>query len=124
MSSHTEHTCVALRESTLDQLAETIVRPGYNRQRILPGIVHIGVGSFNRSHLAVYLDGLPARSDSERWGEFSVGLLPADEAIHAALTAQDFLYGLLQVDNDEQSYRVVGWCAAVIERLSAAESLR
>ncbi len=131
MSSYTEHTCIALRDSTLDQLADSVARPRYDRRQMFPGIVHIGVGGFNRSHLAVYLDDLLARSDSARWGEFGIGLLPGDKLIHSALAQQDFLYGLLQVDIDTESYRVIGSLVghlyapesqqAVIERLSAAE---
>jgi mannitol 2-dehydrogenase len=70
--------------------------------------VHIGVGGFNRSHLAVYLDDLLGSSESNRWGEFGVGLLTHDKLIHSALTQQDFLYGLLNVDSDQMSYRIIG----------------
>jgi mannitol 2-dehydrogenase len=60
-----------------------------------------------------------------------VGLLPVDKLIHTALVEQDFLYGLLQVDTDQESYRVIGSlvghlyapesCGAVLDRLSASE---
>jgi mannitol 2-dehydrogenase len=70
--------------------------------------VHIGVGGFNRSHLAVYLDDLLMREDQKRWGEFGIGLLPADKQLHAALAEQDYLYGLMLVDTGEESYRIVG----------------
>jgi mannitol 2-dehydrogenase len=126
-----EKTPVPIRASTLSQLAETIVRPRYDRSRTLPGLVHIGVGGFNRSHLAMYLDDLLTRGDSSRWGEFGIGLLPGDRQIHAALMEQDFLYGHLQVDSDQESYRIVGSLVghlyapesgeAVLEKLSAAD---
>ncbi|MGO9336010.1 MAG: mannitol dehydrogenase family protein [Terracidiphilus sp.] len=112
-------TPVPLRSSTLSQFPDTIVRPRYDRSRSLPGLVHIGVGGFNRSHLAVYLDDLLARSDSKRWGEFGVGLLPGDRQVHAALTEQDFLYGHLQVDSDQQGYRIIG---SLVGHLYAPES--
>jgi mannitol 2-dehydrogenase len=81
--------------------------------------VHIGVGGFNRSHLAVYLDDLLARGESKRWGEFGVGLLPGDKQINLALAEQDFLYGLLQVDTDQESYRIIG---SLVGHLYALES--
>lgn len=50
------------------QLADTIRRPRYDRSRISPGFVHIGVGGFNRSHLAVYLDDPLGCGGSYLWG--------------------------------------------------------
>ena len=32
--------------------------PAYDRSRLTPGIVHIGLGNFHRAHMAVYLDDL------------------------------------------------------------------
>ena len=69
---------VLLRDSTLFELPAAVARPGYDRSRTIPGLVHIGVGGFNRSHLAVYLDDLLTLGAPEPWGEFGVGLLPAD----------------------------------------------
>ena len=127
----TAHTPVLLRNSTLSQLPAAVSRPVYDRSRTVPGLVHIGVGGFNRSHLAVYLDDLLTLGTSKPWGEFGVGLLPPDKLIHTALAQQNFLYGLLLVDSDQESYRVVGSLVghlyapesteAVLEKLSAPE---
>ncbi len=119
MDNPVEQNPVRLRASTLGQLADTIPRPLYDRSLTLPGLVHIGVGGFNRTHLAIYLDDLLARGDSSRWGEFGIGLLPGDKQIHAALTEQDFLYGHLQVDTEEEHYRVIG---SLVGHLYAPES--
>src|ERR1017187_10108265 len=108
MHSHAGKHPIPLRASTLGQLVEAISRPRYDRSRISNGIVYIGVGGFNRSHLAVYLDDLLGSGESNRWGEFGVGLLSHDKPIHLALTQQDFLYGLLNVDSDQMSYRIIG----------------
>jgi len=122
----------------LAQLSAEIPRPRYDRSRTVPSLVHIGVGGFNRSHLAVYLDDLlnldedlQNRDEAVRWGEFGIGLLPADKPMQAALTEQDHLYGLLLMDGNEQSYRVIGSLAgylfapesqqAVLQRLSSPE---
>jgi len=122
---------VCLGNAALPLLPAAVARPLYDRSRIVPRLVHIGVGGFNRSHLAVYLDDLLARGEQERWGEFGIGLLPADEPLHAALAEQDFLYGLLLVDSEQESYRVIGALAGhlyapqssreVLERLSSPE---
>lgn len=79
--------------------------------------MHIGVGGFNRSHLAVFLDDLlaldaqadPPKHDKRlRWGEFGVGLLLGDREIHEALAEQDYLYGVLERDARIENYRVIG----------------
>ena len=103
----TTRTPVQLRNSTIAHLPGDVEGPGYDRSGMIPGVVHIGVGGFNRSHLAVYLDDLLKLGATKPWGEFGVGLLPADATMHAALAEQDFLYGLLLVDSGEESYRVV-----------------
>ena len=132
MPSDTHRESILLRESNLPRLANTVQRPRYDRKRTVPALVHIGVGGFNRSHLAVYLDDLLALGETRRWGEFGVGLLPGDKVIHSALAAQDYLYGLLMMDNAVESYRVIGSlvghlyapesCSAVLERLAARDT--
>jgi hypothetical protein len=66
---------VPLNNSNLGALANAAKVPTYDRQTLTPGIVHVGVGGFNRSHLAVYLDDLLQRADTRRWGEWGLGLL-------------------------------------------------
>jgi mannitol 2-dehydrogenase len=73
-----EQTLSPLRASTLSQLADTVVRPRYDQSRALPGPVHIAVGGFDRSHLAIYFDDLLARFEAHRGGEPGSGLLPGD----------------------------------------------
>src|SRR5271166_5118705 len=119
MHSPKKQNPIPLRASTLSQLADTIQRPLYDRRFTSPKLVHIGVGGFNRSHLAVYLDDLLVRGDSDPWGEFGIGLLPGDKLTHDALTEQDFLYGHLQVDTDQASYRIIG---SLVGHLYAPES--
>jgi mannitol 2-dehydrogenase len=98
---------ILLCNSMIPRMAKEI-RPAYDRSRSQPNLVHIGVGGFNRSHLAVYLDDLLTVGDSGQWGEFGVGLLEGDRMIHNGLCQQDYLYGLLLMDNDVESYRIIG----------------
>ena len=106
-----------LSNRTLGQLGGRVDIPRYDRGGVTPGIVHIGVGGFNRSHLAVFLNDLlaldaqskPPKHDKRlRWGEFGVGLLPGDREIHEALVEQDYLYGVLERDAHIGNYRVIG----------------
>jgi mannitol 2-dehydrogenase len=100
---------ISLKNTTLHLLRPGIIeRPAYDRSRTASRLVHIGVGAFNRSHLAVYLDDLLSLGETERWGEFGIGLLEGDRALNTALTEQDYLYGLLLMDNNDVRYRVIG----------------
>jgi len=108
MSTDAKPNAILLRDCTLAQLPANIARPSYDRSRTVSSLVHIGAGAFNRSHLAVYLDDLLTLGEEQRWGEFGIGLLPADEALHDGLAEQDYLYGLMLMDTGEESYRVVG----------------
>ncbi len=110
---------VALRNSTLGELTAGVTRPTYDRKRTFPGLVHIGAGGFNRSHLAVYLDDLLARGEAMRWGEFGVGLLPPDKAIYEGLKEQEYLYSLMALEAGDESLRVIG---SLCGHLYAAEA--
>jgi mannitol 2-dehydrogenase len=80
--------------------------PHYERAKIVPRILHLGVGGFHRSHMAVYTHEL-AESGSP-WRIRGVGLLDGDRAMAAALGAQDHLYTLTERDGDSAQTRVIG----------------
>ena len=46
----------ALTTATLALVRAGTEVPGYDRTAVTPGILHIGVGGFHRSHQAAYLD--------------------------------------------------------------------
>jgi mannitol 2-dehydrogenase len=119
MSVQKSTPAVGISNRTLSQLSGGVAVPRYQRAGVVPGIVHIGVGGFNRSHLAVYLDDLlgldgllgietAERRGKKRWGEFGIGLMAGDRAIHEALVEQDYLYGVLERDAQVENYRVIG----------------
>ncbi|MGA9510483.1 MAG: mannitol dehydrogenase family protein [Candidatus Sulfotelmatobacter sp.] len=122
---------VAVSNSNLAQLDDSIGRPSYDRAQTMPRLVHIGAGGFNRSHLAVYLDDLLGMAAEPRWGEVAVGLLPPDREIHVGLASQDHLYSLLQMESGHERLQVVGSLVehlyapdqteAVLARMAAAE---
>ena len=98
---------ISLSQAHLPQVARAGVPvPSYDRRRLRPRIVHIGVGGFHRAHLAAYVDELAMAG--EDWGIVGLGLLAADIDMAAALTAQDCLYTLIEKGDREPSAHVVG----------------
>jgi mannitol 2-dehydrogenase len=80
--------------------------PGYDRAALRPGIVHIGVGGFHRSHQAVYLDELARAGVSNEWGITGIGVRSG--GARAELLRQDCLYSLLERSPEGDRARVVG----------------
>jgi mannitol 2-dehydrogenase len=86
-------------------------KPQYDRSAVQPGITHLGVGGFFRSHLAVYNDDLlnkGAHADTNDWGICGVGLLPFDAGMNDAMKAQDSLYTVVSKDGESATPRVIG----------------
>nr|WP_300311289.1 mannitol dehydrogenase family protein [Halomonas sp.] len=98
-----------LSQATLGQLDVRVARPGYDRDHITPGIVHIGVGGFHRAHQAMYVDTLMEQGLARDWGIIGVGVMPGDSRMRDALSRQDYLYTLV-VKHPDGSYepRVMG----------------
>ena len=89
-----------LNDATLPSFADQMSVPSYNRNNLKAAIVHIGVGGFHRSHQAVYLDRLFNQlPNDDHWSICGVGLRASDEVMHRALTAQDYLYSVCELDN-------------------------
>lgn len=80
--------------------------PSYDRAALRPGIVHLGVGGFHRSHQAVYLDRLAADGVSGEWGVLGIGLRSG--GARAELLRQNCLYSLLERSPKGDRVRVVG----------------
>ena len=105
---------------TGDTLAELNVPvPGYDRRQVTTGIVHIGVGGFHRSHLAMYVDTLMNRGAAMDWGICGIGVQPSDITMRDALAAQDGLYTLVLRHGDGTwEPRVIG---SIVEYLFAPD---
>jgi mannitol 2-dehydrogenase len=96
-----------LRSANLGAIAaRSIAVPSYDRRRLSPRILHVGVGGFHRAHMARCTDKLA--SSGGDWGIRGVGLLPSDERMAEVLTSQDHLYTLIERDSDETQVSVVG----------------
>ena len=76
--------------------------PSYDRSRLKPGIVHIGLGNFHRAHMAVYLDDLFAQGKDLDWAILGAGVRPADAKMRDALLAQDCLSTVIELAASEE----------------------
>lgn len=100
-----------LSDASLHSLPERVTIPGYDRSRVVPGIVHLGVGAFHRAHQAAYVDDCLAAGETD-WGIVGVSLRSADT--RDALTPQDGLYTLAIRSSGEEKLRVIGSIGAML----------
>ncbi|MDH2434489.1 mannitol dehydrogenase family protein [Pokkaliibacter sp. MBI-7] len=98
-----------LNAANLQQLPASVGQPGYVRDDIRQGIVHVGVGGFHRAHQAVYTDLLLKQGKARDWGICGVGLRPEDRGMRDALASQDYLYTMVELgDSDDTEIKVIG----------------
>jgi fructuronate reductase len=123
-----------LAPDTLAALPDsTVERPGYRREALRSGIVHLGLGAFARAHLALATEQAIARTQDLRWGITGVSMRQPDT--WAALAPQAGLYTLAERDAGadgapRERLQVIGCVrellvaprdeAVVVERLAAA----
>ncbi|MBY5406450.1 mannitol dehydrogenase family protein [Rhizobium leguminosarum] len=107
----------------------------YDRSKLRPGIVHIGVGNFVRAHLAMYVDRCLHLPDQESWGIAGVGLGDGPDKRQKAesIKRQSSVYSLTEYAPDGGvSVTVIGSMieflhgptapAAVLDRLASPET--
>jgi fructuronate reductase len=83
----------------MQRLHPGLIAAPYDRARLANGIVHLGVGAFQRAHMAQATDAAIAATADLRWGIVGVSLRSADT--RDALTPQGGLYTLAIRDADE-----------------------
>ena len=119
-----ELTGQALRTDTLATLAgRGLQLPTYARNGV-PGVVHLGLGAFQRAHQALVFDALLRRGDA-RWGVLGVAM--HNPALADALRAQDGLYAV-QIASSTGTHWQIGaavWqtCVAARERSHVVQAL-
>lgn len=89
--------------------------PAYDRSRLSPGIVHIGLGNFHRAHMAVYLDDLFALGEGMDWAILGAGVRAPDARMRDALKAQDCLSTVIELDPAGKTARRIGAMVDFIE---------
>ena len=67
---------VSLSNAALSSLQ--VDTPRYDRWKLKPGIVHIGVGNFHRAHQAWYLHRLMQQGEAHDWAIIGAGVRPYD----------------------------------------------
>lgn len=109
---------VKLSNHTLTHLSGNIARPGYDRARLKPGIVHVGLGNFHRAHQAWYLHRLMQTGAALDWAIVGAGVRATDAVMREKLLAQDCLTTLIELDPDGISVEITG---AMIDFLPVEE---
>ena len=89
-------------------MVQSATLPAYDRSRLKPGIVHIGLGNFHRAHMAVYLDDLFSLGRDLDWAIIGAGVRPADARMRDALKAQDCLSTVIELDPKGKTARRIG----------------
>jgi fructuronate reductase len=104
-----------LGEKALGSLPADIARPRYERAAVTTGIVHLGIGAFQRAHQAMYTESALAAGDS-RWGILGASLRSA--SVRDRLKPQDGLYTLAVRGAEGEKLQVIG---AITDVLVAPE---
>ena len=99
---------VRLSLANLDRLPGSVAGPRYDRASLSPGILHIGVGNFHRSHQMVYMDRLFEQGRDLDWAIIGAGIKPYDIEQRRLLAAQDWLTTVIDLGADKPSARVAG----------------
>src|SRR5690349_18570092 len=109
-----------LNSRTLPYWRGRVPVPGYDRDLVTQGVVHVGVGGFHRAHQAMYHDRMMNEGAGLDWGICGVGVLAADRKMQQALDVQDGLYTLVLKHSDgTYEPRVIG---SIVEYLFAPEN--
>ncbi len=93
------------RLTSLVGLAPTAKLPGYDRNLLKAGILHLGPGAFFRAHFAPFTDAALAAAGGD-WGIEVASLRTADVADH--LNQQNGLYTMLVRDTSGTKAEIIG----------------
>jgi mannitol-1-phosphate/altronate dehydrogenase len=113
---------IELRNENLRSIRSSIRLPDYDRNKIRPGIVHIGVGNFHRVHQATAIEECLHASGNEQWAITGVGLTngPSGRKKAAFYRLQDNLYTVTELRSDlSMATQVIG---AMVEYIHAPAS--
>ena len=102
------------------QTGTSIPPVAYDREQVIPGIVHLGLGAFHRAHMAVYTDAVLASGDL-RWGIIGASLRKPD--MRDALEPQDGLYTLAIASTTGEDVQLIGAVQKVIVAPEHPEAL-
>ncbi|MBT6542631.1 MAG: mannitol dehydrogenase family protein [Rhodobacteraceae bacterium] len=109
------HPVISLSNAMLEALPDGVVIPSYDRSKLTPGIVHIGLGNFHRAHQAWYLHRLMQLGLAHNWAIIGAGVRPCDAIMRERLLQQDCLTTLVELDPDSTSVEVIGSMIGFVE---------
>ncbi|SFC80043.1 mannitol dehydrogenase family protein [Tropicimonas isoalkanivorans] len=109
---------IKLSNATLPDLPEDVARPTYDRSKLSPGILHIGLGNFHRAHQSWYLHRLFQQGLCMDWAIVGAGVRAYDSTMREKMLAQDCLTTLIELDPSGRSAEVVG---SMIDYVEVAE---
>ncbi|MGB7322361.1 MAG: mannitol dehydrogenase family protein [Albidovulum sp.] len=99
---------IKLSDATLGDLPDRVSIPAYDRSKLSPGIIHIGLGNFHRAHQAWYLHRLMQKGVAQNWAIIGAGVRAGDAEMRDRLLAQDCLTTLVELDPESTSVEVIG----------------
>jgi len=105
--------------SALAALPSNVARPVYDRAKVTPGIVHLGIGAFHRAHMAVYVEQLLATDP--HWGIVGASLRRPDTK--EALAPQDGLYTVAVRDASGTRCEVIGSIVRLLDANTERDEL-
>lgn len=85
-------------------------KPHYDRAKLLPGIVHLGIGAFHRAHQAWYTDAV-LNSVGGDWG--IIGCSLRSDSVSNQLDPQDGLYTILERSAEDKT-QIIGAVTQVL----------
>jgi len=94
---------IHLNTANLSLLPQNVARPTYDRTKLTPGIVHIGLGNFHRAHQSWYLHRLFQQGLNTDWAIVGGGVRPYDAEMRLKMKEQDY-----ELDPSGKSAEVVG----------------
>jgi mannitol 2-dehydrogenase len=97
-----------LTDASLALMPARVQTPSYDRSKLTPGIVHIGLGNFHRAHQAWYLHRLMEMGLAQNWAIIGAGVRAPDADQRARLLAQDCLNTLIELDPSGTSAEITG----------------
>ena len=97
-----------LCDATLGELPDGVLTPSYDRSKLSPGLVHIGLGNFHRAHQAWYLHRLMQQGLALDWAIVGAGVRPYDEDQRLKLAAQDYMTTLIELSPEGRTAEVIG----------------
>ncbi len=112
---------IALTQDNLEKInaGGIVATPSYDRDKLVAGIIHFGVGGFHRAHQAMVVDRLLSAGLANDYAICGVGVLEQDRRMADIMAEQDHLYTLVLKHADgTREARVIG---SIIDYLFAPD---